>query len=420
MLKKTIMFAAVAGMLFALAPAALAQFSTGFEDGETATAYDGAPDGVLIDGQDDWAPQFGTGKRAVYTYPGLVTWAPQSVGAWVDYTAPAHPDGGNQFLGTSGQGRTWHEANHGDEVVQARVDFLNGPEHDFDLYQGAMTSRGDWPDAGDGGPGNSAGFYSRTASNYIPPGEPPREGDWAVGWQVWNAEGVKLENAGGNSWRYDEEPGFDNLTRETWFRLGYTIDMTTRRYTEFYSKNLITGEEWIMTDPQVMWDDPLDDPDMGEQPTDVYILGGSPEDGIPELNTYALDAIGLFNVGNGQVHLFDNLYVGPPVSGDEPGDVDGDGDVDLADVGHFEAQFGMSGLPVPPIGPNSADLDEDGDVDLDDLVFIRDNYGYVSPEAPSAATPEPATMSVLTLGGLVVLRRRRLRINSQQPTRNIQ
>ena len=93
---------------------------------------------------------------------------------------------------------------------------------------------------------------------------------------------------------------------------------------------------------------------------------------------------------------------------DVPGDVDGDGNVDLTDMGLFEAQFGQSGLPLPP-GANSPDLDKDGDVDLDDLVFIRDNFGYVSPPSPSAsaATPEPATMTVLALGGLMVLRRRR-------------
>ena len=89
-----------------------------------------------------------------------------------------------------------------------------------------------------------------------------------------------------------------------------------------------------------------------------------------------------------------------------PGDVDGDGNVDLADMGIFEAQFGMSGLSLPP-GENSPDLDADGDVDLDDLVFIRDNFGFVTPAAPAAATPEPATMTVLAIGGLAVLRRRR-------------
>ena len=96
-----------------------------------------------------------------------------------------------------------------------------------------------------------------------------------------------------------------------------------------------------------------------------------------------------------------------PAATDVPGDVDGDGDVNLADMGLFETQFGASALPLPP-GENSADLDEDGDVDLDDLVFIRDNFGYVTPVAP-APTPEPATMSLLALGGLTVLRKRRRR-----------
>ena len=100
------------------------------------------------------------------------------------------------------------------------------------------------------------------------------------------------------------------------------------------------------------------------------------------------------------------LIIGPPIVTPATGDVDGDGDVDLADVGYFEAQFGASGLPLPP-GENSADLDADGDVDLDDLVFIRDGFGYVTPAAPSAATPEPATMTVLAIGGMLVLRRRR-------------
>ena len=84
-----------------------------------------------------------------------------------------------------------------------------------------------------------------------------------------------------------------------------------------------------------------------------------------------------------------------------PGDADNDGDVDLADLGIFESQFGG-----PPIGADSADFDNDGDVDLDDLAVMRDNYGYTSPTAPSAATPEPATMTLLAIGGLMALRRR--------------
>ncbi|MDP7288818.1 MAG: PEP-CTERM sorting domain-containing protein, partial [Phycisphaerae bacterium] len=59
----------------------------------------------------------------------------------------------------------------------------------------------------------------------------------------------------------------------------------------------------------------------------------------------------------------------------------------------------------------TADFDGDGDVDLDDFVIIRENFGFTSAPQPAApdfsATPEPATMSLLALGGLMVLRRRR-------------
>ena len=88
-----------------------------------------------------------------------------------------------------------------------------------------------------------------------------------------------------------------------------------------------------------------------------------------------------------------------------PGDVDGDGDVDLNDVGFFEARFGQSGLPLPP-GTNSADLDADGDVDLHDLTILRDNYGAGVGAAPAAA-PEPGSAALLVLGLGAVIRRRK-------------
>ena len=96
------------------------------------------------------------------------------------------------------------------------------------------------------------------------------------------------------------------------------------------------------------------------------------------------------------------VFRGPPIVSPAAGDVDGDGDVDLADMGHFENQFGG-----PGVDPHNADLNEDGLADLHDLVLIRDTFGYTSPTAPSAATPEPATMTLLAISGLLVLRRRR-------------
>ncbi len=52
-----------------------------------------------------------------------------------------------------------------------------------------------------------------------------------------------------------------------------------------------------------------------------------------------------------------------------PGDLDGDGDVDLADLSILLAHYGQSGTPA------DGDLDGDGDVDLGDLSILLANYG---------------------------------------------
>jgi hypothetical protein len=90
------------------------------------------------------------------------------------------------------------------------------------------------------------------------------------------------------------------------------------------------------------------------------------------------------------------------------GDTNEDGIINELDFGNLLAQFG--GDP----GDNNADFNGDGWVDLKDFVILRENFGFgvsvvAAMEAEFAATtPEPATMSLLALGGLLVLRRRRL------------
>jgi hypothetical protein len=103
----------------------------------------------------------------------------------------------------------------------------------------------------------------------------------------------------------------------------------------------------------------------------------------------------LFFTGLGSLLVGDGAVV--------PGDTNGDGIVNDADLANFEAQFG--GAP----GAESADFDGDGDVDIHDFSTMRGNWGFGTGPAPlsSAATPEPTTMGLLALGGLVVLKRRR-------------
>ncbi len=84
-----------------------------------------------------------------------------------------------------------------------------------------------------------------------------------------------------------------------------------------------------------------------------------------------------------------------------PGDANWDGVVDAADYIALKQNFGAaSGATY-----HDGDFDGDHDVDLDDLAILKAYFGQGPEESP--AIPEPATLSLMGLAGLVVLRRRR-------------
>ncbi|MCK4850706.1 MAG: PEP-CTERM sorting domain-containing protein, partial [Phycisphaerae bacterium] len=84
-----------------------------------------------------------------------------------------------------------------------------------------------------------------------------------------------------------------------------------------------------------------------------------------------------------------------------PGDVNGNGYVDGTDLTIIISHWGQSGL-----GREFGDLNDNGVVDGPDYAEVL-SYWNPPPEPPSEAVPEPATLGLMLIGGLVLLRRRR-------------
>jgi len=89
------------------------------------------------------------------------------------------------------------------------------------------------------------------------------------------------------------------------------------------------------------------------------------------------------------------------------GDTNGDNVVDAADYIAIKTNFGLTGEDATLAKGNvTGAVGVDGTVDWDDLQVLMANFGTRS-VGGAPATPEPATLGLLAIGALALLRRRR-------------
>ncbi len=103
------------------------------------------------------------------------------------------------------------------------------------------------------------------------------------------------------------------------------------------------------------------------------------------------------------VDISDDL-VGPTTSAFLHGDANNDGWVTAGDFASVQSNFGDTGADD---GTLPGDANGDGTVSAGDFSTVQTNFGNGEGLPAPQVTPEPATMSLLALGGMLLIKRRR-------------
>ena len=188
--------------------------------------------------------------------------------------------------------------------------------------------------------------------------------------------GAQNEVQGGDGW---------TVWHDQWVEMRLTCDIETG-VVEAHWRDLFPG----IVDPAGT--------DPPPTPPDWEYLGTAADNfiGVDIEGTY-------FACTNGQA-IFDDVQFNEIAGGGfRAADFDEDGDVDVFDFADWQTGFPTASGATHGDG----DADSDGDVDGFDFAIWQADYPYPPPPAEPGPTPEPATLGLLLLGGLTILRRRR-------------
>ncbi|MEM6257714.1 MAG: PEP-CTERM sorting domain-containing protein [Planctomycetota bacterium] len=141
---------------------------------------------------------------------------------------------------------------------------------------------------------------------------------------------------------------------------------------------------------------------------DPTVDGTASNNGYEDIDWSTFGAANMYNVGSNENTLEgvqDFSAIRAWLDSILPGDADLDGDVDSDDFNILAFNFGEPG------GWTQGNFDGDATVDSDDFNILAFNFGAGSPTSISlevTSVPEPASLTLLGVAGLALLRRRRV------------